>query len=861
MPPRRSTSRARGADGAVALELVDGRDADGDADAHGAAAPESAPAGNLPRALTRLVGRDATLDVLAERLEQTRLLTLCGPGGSGKSRLGLGLAERRRDASGASAWWVELASMSDAALVPQVVAAALAPGGAAGAPSIDVIARTLDGRDTVLVLDNCEQVIDACGELVNGLLAACPTLRVIATSRQPLAMPGEQVWRVEGLALPPRLRLGTRADLDATAEAASVQLFVERATAVAPAFALTDANVDAVVRVCWQLDGMPLALELAAARVSMLHPSDIADRLDRDSSLLRQTSRAAPERQRTLTATLDWSYRALAADEQTLFRRLAVFAGAFSLDAVEAVCGAAPLHEDEVLDLLAGLVAQSLVQVVEREEGTRYRLLEVVRQYGAGLLAKSGEAAAIREGHHDFFLGLALDAQGGLAGEQAQSIAVLELEHDNLNAALAWRLPRDPEAGGRLIGLLWPFWYLRGYYQEARLWLEQALSVADEMSPAVRVEVLTGAGVLAFLQCEYETATERLDAALALRRDLADRRGVALVTQRLGSIAREQGRYAEAHELHAQALDIFRELDDAAGVAASLDYLGFAAWLSGELDAALELCDRAVAAAREIGDERQLAGALVNLGATQLARGELGAAREALDAAAAISRELGYQEGIAWSLHELGIMARRRREVPLAARLLGESLSLHRHLGDRWRAASVLEEIGGLATRAEPTEAAELLAAAGAVRETLGAPLPPAEREDHEAALRTVRSRLSSDAFAAARRAGAKLSLDDAIDRAVALAERLQSDRHELLAEAAAELLTERERRVLALIGDGLTNREIGAELFISPSTAGVHVSNILQKLGVRNRAQAAALAQSLAADPSPVPSPDDPAE
>ena len=253
------------------------------------------------------------------------------------------------------------------------------------------------------------------------------------------------------------------------------------------------------------------------------------------------------------------------------------------------------------------------------------------------------------------------------------------------------------------------------------------------------------------------------------------------------------------------------------------------------------------AAARELGDERQLAGALINLGATQLARGDLGAAREALDTAAGISRELGYQEGIAWSLHELGIMARRRREIPLAARLLGESLALHRHLGDRWRAASVLEEIGGIASRAEPAEAAELLAAAGAVRETLGAPLPPAERADHEAAQRTLRSRLSPEAFASARRSGAKLGLDEAIDRAVALAERLQSDQHERLAEAAEELLTERERRVLALIGDGLTNREIGAELFISPSTAGVHVSNILQKLGVRNRAQAATLAQSLA--------------
>ncbi len=795
------------------------------------------------------------LDELAARLDQTRLLSLCGPGGSGKSRLGLALAERRRGATPGGAWWVELTAVSDAALVAQVVAAALRPGDVAAGPSIDVVARSLAGAETLLVLDNCEHVIDGCGELVARVLAACPALRIITTSRQPLAMPGEQVARVEGLGMPPRLRLGTRADLAVAGEAPAVQLFAERASAVSPAFALSAANVDAIVRICWQLDGLPLALELAAARTAVLHPSDISDRLDRSSSLLRQSNTGVPEHQRTLAATLDWSHRTLTEAEQTLFRRLATFAGTFSFAAVEAVCDEAPLERDEILDLLSDLAAQSLVQVVGGEAGARYRLLELVRQYGAEHLQESGEAEVFRDRHHDFFLRLAMDAQSGIESEQAESLAALELEHDNLHAALAWRLPRDPEAGGRLIGLLWPFWYLRGYYQEARLWLEQGLTAAEAMSPAVRVEVLTGAGVLAFLQCEYDVAAERLDAALALRNDLDDRRGIALVTQRLGSIAREQGRYDDARELHARSLRIFEALDDAAGAAAALDYLGFAAWLSGAYEDALELCVGAVAAARTVGEDRQIASALVNLGATQLARGEHGEARDALDSALSISRELGYQEGIAWALHELGILARRRREAPLAARLLAESLQLHRHLGDRWRASSVLEEIaGGLGARIDATEAAELLAGAAALREALGTPLPPAEREDHDAALRQVGSRLSDEAMAEARRRGAKLDLDTAVERAIALTERLQGDQHELLLEAASELLTERERRVLALIGEGMTNREIGSELFISPSTAGVHVSNILQKLGVRNRAQAAALAQSLASDEASAP-------
>lgn len=844
MPPRRQGSRSRSADGTVALELVEpATERDG----------PSEVAGNLPTTLTRLIGRDATLVELDECLDRARLLTLTGPGGSGKSRLALALGERRRHAFPGGSWWVELAGVADPALVPQVVAVALRPGELAGAPTVDLIARHLGGPDTLLVMDNCEQVLDASAELVAGMLAACPGLRVVATSRQALGMPGEQVWRVGGLGLPAGLRHGIRPDLAEVGEAPAVQLFVERAGAVAPGFSLTQANVDAVVRICWHLDGMPLALELAAARAALLHPSDIADRLERDHSLLRQSNRAAPERQRTLTATLDWSHRALTVEEQTLFRRLAAFAGSFSLDAVEAVCAEAPLHGDEMLDLLAALVAQSLVQVVEREGTSRYRLLEVVRQYGAERLRESGEADAVHDHHHDFFLELALEAQAGLAGEQVEAISGLELEHDNLHAALARQLPADPEAGGRLIGLLWPFWYLRGYYEEARAWLEQALAAGEAMPPAVQVEVLTGAGVLAFLQCEYDVAAERLDGALALRRTLGDRAGVARVLQRLGSIAREQGRYRDARELHEQALEVFRELDDGAGVAASLDYLGFAAWLSGDRHAAVALCQRAVAAARELGDERQIAGAHINLGAAHLLRDELDEARSALDAALTTSRELGYQEGIAWSLNVLGVMARRRRDAALAGRLLSESLQLHRHLGDRWRAASVLEEIaGGVAVRIDPVAAAELLAAAGALRERLGTPLPPAERDDYEEALRALRGRLTDEAHAAAARRGARLDFMEAVRRAVALTERLQVDQHDLLAEAASELLTERERRVLALIGDGLTNREIGAELFISPSTAGVHVSNILHKLGVRNRAQAAMLAQRLQADASP---------
>jgi predicted ATPase/DNA-binding CsgD family transcriptional regulator len=805
---------------------------------------EAQSAGNLPAQLTSLVGRGRELGELSALLAGTRLLTLTGPGGSGKSRLGLAVSRAHRDDYPGAAWWVDLASLSDPDLVAQHVAGAfdLSPMPAQAAAA--AIARRVRAQRTLLVLDNCEHVADETAALIAGLLGACPALQVVATSRQSLGVPGEQLFRVGGLAV--------TAPGDRTAEPDAVDLFLERAAWAAPSFKVTDRTTAAAARVCRWLDGMPLAIELAAARVAVLGVEQIADRLEHDWRLLGQTGRGAPARQQTIHATLEWSHRMLSPAEQALFRRLAVFRGTISLEAVEAATES-EAEREKVIDVLARLVDHSLVQVVERAGESRYRLLETVRQYGQEKLAASGEAEAVHEAQTRYLVALAERAQAGLASpEQARWIERLDAERDDLRAVLDRELVDAPETAGRLAGLLWPFWSRRGAYQEARIRLERAAALADRMTPAVRVGVLTGAGVLAFLQCDYLLATSRLEDALRLNHELDDRRGVATVLQRLGSIAREQGRYEEARRQHERSQAVWEELDDRSGVAASLDYLGFVAWLEGDTERAEELGTRALATFRATGEAQETAATLINLGAAAGYAGDATLARRRLEEALSISSQIGYQEGIAWAQHELAILTRREHDLPGAAALLRTSLRLHHELGDRWRTASVLEEVaGGVLVRLDAARAAELLGAAEALRDALQTPLPPAERPDYERALETLGERLDPMALQRHWDAGRARGLERSIQSATEAIARLSNRDAPPWRHALADLLTEREQAVLALLREGHTNREIAAELYISPSTAGVHVSNILRKLGVRSRVQAATLAAQLGLPPA----------
>ncbi len=811
----------------------------------------------MPAQLTRLVGRDAALAELRSVVWRTRVLTLCGPGGAGKTRLAVALADAMRPDFVGGAWWVDLSATLDSDLVPQVVAATVLQQDLTNDPAPGALAHRFP-ESTLLTLDNCEQVVDGCADLIVALLARSQSLRVIATSRQPLGVPGEQVWRVGGLAIteadPTDDDTHTQSDhADERApddpDDGAVSLFIERAAEASSRFdpAAPGAR-DTIRRICRWLDGMPLPIELAAARVPVLSLSQIADRLERDASVLRHTGRTAPERHRTLDATLEWSHRMLEPAEQRLFRRLGAFRGTFSLTAAEYVCGGYQLDAAEVLDLLAVLIDRSLVQVVDHPEDPRYRLLSTVRQYAAAKLWDTSEAPTVRWRHAEFFSAMAAEAHAGFAGgEELLWLERLAVEHDNLIEALQWLLVESIEGGAQMASMLWPFWYRRGFYREARLWFEQILGRSAELSTAQRADIQVKMGEVAFLQCDYEVASGHLHDALQLVHELGDQRAAAAALQRLGSIAREQARYDEARDLHERSLSLWRELNDADGIASSQDYLGFVAWLRGDSETAEEMGSAALAEFQRTGNLQATATALVNLGACALYRGALSIGQQRLEKALSISRELGFQEGIAWSLHELSIAARRaRRPAGDTAPMLCEALLIHRRLGDRWRVASVLEEIAGsVLARNDPRRAIEVLAAAEAVRERLGTPIPPVESADRDAIVDQLVRKLSVSVFGAAWAEGRARGLDSTIETVV---EAIETPAGSATPRESLEapILTPRELAVLELLAEGHTNREIAAALYISASTAGVHVSNILRKLGAKRRVDAAGIAHKM---------------
>jgi predicted ATPase/DNA-binding CsgD family transcriptional regulator len=825
-------------------------------------------AGGFPVMLTSLVGRQRELRDLAAMLVTTRLVTLVGTGGSGKTRLSIALASAARGQFPDGAWWVDLASVTRPDQLPGTVATALGVSQVPGQDATATVARQLHSRTALLVLDNCEQVVAGCAGLVERLLTGCPGLTMVATSREMLGVPGEHAFRVDGLGLPDR-------DDDATE---AVQLFIERARAITPGYALGPSDQGAVARLCRRLDGLPLAIELAAAQAGILSAREIARRLRGDTGVLRNPSRSAPERHQTLHATLEWSYRLLSDQEQALFRRLSCFSGSFSMPAAEAVTALGPVGAADVAGLLAALVGKSLVLVEGpgADAEYRYRTLETIRAYSADVLAASGEEAAAHAAHAQYYLQLAARAQAGLEeADQARWLDQLWRDHDNIRAVLERTLGPSPAGavaggapvGARLAALMLPFWYSHGDYHEARSWLESAAEVVlrEPVPTPVMASVLAGAGVLAFLQCDYTVAAERLAKARAVYEEEGDRVGLATTLQRLGSIAREEGRYADARRLHEESLAIWTDLADPVGIAGAQDFLAFAAWLAGEAERAVELSGRAVAGFRAGRRSQETSSALLNHGAAVCLAGDPERGSALLQESLEIATRLGYQEGIAWALNLLALVIL-DDDPETAADMLAESLEIHASLGDRWRIASVTEAIAGLAARpllagaAGPVTAAALLGGAAALRESLATPVPPAERTAHSRCLRSLREQLGRG-FRGTWDRGHAMTLDELVEAALRAARTVQdlasqpADPAEeacagqpspVPAQGAPHGLTNRELDVLRLLGAGLTNREIGTRLRISTGTAGVHVSNILRKLGASTRTQAAALAHRL---------------
>ncbi len=790
------------------------------------------PQGGLPLALTSFVGREHDVGEVARLLEGNRLVTLCGPGGSGKTRLAMAAAKEAAEEPLDGAWWVWLAPLSDPTLVTRAVAEALGLPETPGRPPMEAILEYLGPKEGLLVLDNCEHLIDTCAGLVEQLLRFCPGLRILATSRELLGIAGEISRTVPPLSLPassdePRDRDGLLL-YDAT------RLFVERAETAASGFAPAGREASAVARVCRTLEGIPLAIELAAARTRALSVGQISERLDDVFGLLVGGGRTAPDRQRTLRATMDWSHELLSGQERLVFRRLSVFARGFALEAAEDICAGGSVEGIVVLETLSRLVDKSLVVVTERGGEARYRLLQIVRQYASEKLEAASEEDAVGRRHALYFLGLAEEAEPELNGAgQAVWLERLARELDNIRAAMRWlRESGETEGYLRLAGALWRFCYLRGFYEEGYRWLEGALSGGDAAPPASRAKALLGAGVLALLRCEYDRAKEHLEEALLIYRDLGDGEGVASALQVLGSIARERADYARAEKLHGESLALWRELGDGAGEARSLNYLGFVSWLQEKHQRAREICERTLAIFRDLGDSEGVAWALISLGASAQYAGSLDRARGLLDESLALSNEVGYREGVAWSLDQLGVLALREGDAGRARRLLRRSLGVHRDLGDRWRAASVLEGLAeAYATEGQPGRAALLLGAADAIREAIGAPVPPCERPGRDRASASVRARMGEEGFARTRAEGMAITLEEAFSRA---------SEHDAPREIVQDVLSAREAEVLGLVAEGLTDQEVAQKLHLSPRTVGRHLSSVYRKLGVGSRTAAA---------------------
>ncbi|HEX5707051.1 MAG TPA: tetratricopeptide repeat protein, partial [Pyrinomonadaceae bacterium] len=687
--------------------------------------------------------------------EDVRLVTLTGPGGSGKTRLALHVAAGMLDAFPDGVFFINLDPVSDPHLVVSTVAQSLGVKEVGGTTLDESLKRYLRERAVLLVLDNFEQVVSAA-PLLASLLEASLRVKILVTSRAVLRLRGEHEFQVPPLLLPDLRGPLTRAT--ELLQYASVELFVQRAVAAKSDFLLTERNAHAVAEICVHLDGLPLAIELAAARVRMLPPQAMISRLETPFKLLTGGARNLPMRQQTMSGAIAWSYDLLDDAGKCLFRRLSVFVGGATLEAAEAVCGDATGVGADVQDGVAALVDNSLLRQVEQQGGEpRFVMLETIREYGLERLRASGDVEDARRRHAGFFLRLAEEADPELGGERLDFwLEQLEEEHDNLRAALRWSLDTgDEETALRLVRALWWFWYLHGHYEEGRAWLGRALEAGGREESAHRARALVGAGVLAFLQCEYASAEGHLKDGLELARRLNDRQSTAMALQVLGSVARERGEYAAAIERHHESLALWRDLNDRRGIARSLNYIGFAAWLSGDFDETMRCCEVALPLFREQGDKEGVVWSLLNLAAVALHGGRFAEALAFGEESLALSREMSYKEGIAWSLNLSGDALRGLGRSVEATAALRESLQLHNELGDRWRVASVLESLGGADETAGRRERALLLfASAEALREETGTPLPPVERAARERHVEHLRASLGQEAFDALRTRG-----------------------------------------------------------------------------------------------------------
>ena len=687
---------------------------------------------NLPQQVTSFIGRERELATIQESLARARLLTLTGAGGSGKSRLALQVAAEALDGFPDGAFLVELAPLAGPSLVASTVASVLGAKEESGKPVLATLTDHLKSKRLLLLLDNCEHVLDASAGLADALMRSCPGVKVLATSREALGISGETTYRVPSLSLPDPKRPQTPESLS---HFEAVQLFIERAVQTSPAFVVTNENAPALASVCFRLDGIPLAIELAAARIRSLSIEDIDAKLDGRFRLLTGGSRTALPRQQTLRSLIDWSYDLLSSPERALLRRLSVFAGGWTLAAVEAVGAGDEVESWAVLEGLTSLCDKSLAVAEPSGTTMRYRLLETVRQYARERLAETDESDAVRGRSKDYFLGLAEDADPRLMQEEGPVwFRNLQAEHDNLRAALEWCLdPNNPAedgaAGLRLCAALDNFWYLGSHVREARASLQSALARTTGERTRERTAALRRYGFFTNYQGDPDAARSPLREALAIATELGDASGAGRALKDLAWIAGQQRDWPEGRRLLEESRERFEESGDAFGLSQAVHELGILAEYQGEFSRAQALYEEALR----------------------------------------MFRELGNHERAVWTLHGLGYLALRREDFAEAGRMLRESLRLFCDLDDGPGKIRSLERLASLAlAQGREARAVRLLGAVAAAREAIGAPPPPSEREEGEQILEAARSALGGPAFGEAWADGQTTPLRQAVEDALA---------------------------------------------------------------------------------------------
>jgi predicted ATPase/class 3 adenylate cyclase len=757
---------------------------------------------NLPGQSTLLTGREKELRAAYGLLSrpEVRLVTFTGPGGTGKTRLALQLAADLIDSFSNGVYFVNLAPIKDSNLVVSTIAQTLGIREIGGQPLIDTLGSYLHEKEMLLVLDNFEQVTQASPQIAQ-LLTTAPKLKVLATSRGPLRLKGEKEFPVPPMGLPPvssKFKFKVQSsklddhepgtlNLELLTQYEAVRLFIERATDIKSDFQVTNDNAPAVVEICHRLDGLPLAIELAAARIRLLSPQVMLARLQNRLKLLTGGTADLPARHQTLRAAIEWSYDLLTPEEQKLFRRISVFVGGCALESMEEVCDADGDLDIDVLDGVESLVAKSLLKSEQGvDEEPRFVMLETIHEYAEEKLGENGETWKTKERHLAYFLALAEEAVPHLNGsKQAEWLERLEAEHDNLRTALRWtRDIGNVKSGLALAGALWVFWQTRGYYTEGLEHLRSGLDMdtqsgLDSNKPSVetmtlRAQALRGISVLARMKGDYKLALTHIEESLAIYRRLGDDRQVADALNSMALIVKDQGDVELAYSLLLEALTLKKGLEDKRGIAKVLGNLGILARRRGDDVASQEFTNESLMLYRELGDKRSISFMLNNLAITARRRGDNEAAFELHQESLIIKREVRDKRGIASSLVNLAIVAQDQGKISLAQTLLAEGLVISSDTGDRLTIASCFEEMGRAAlsaigpSRDQVIHAIRLWGANEALREAIGSPLPLNDVPRFEETLNTARAVVDDATWKQAWQQGKAMTMEQAIAYALA---------------------------------------------------------------------------------------------